>query len=68
MSTKAPIIYEYTGQPLYNCRKCSVQIFFFETKSGSLMPVTKSTGITHFATCPGAAGFRRIKPKKEKEK
>jgi hypothetical protein len=55
------------------CRGCNAQVIWFETPAGSRMPVDAATvepedfeldltrHISHFATCPDHAKFRKKK-------
>jgi hypothetical protein len=40
------------------CRGCGAQIYWIITPNGKDMPVN-ADGISHFATCPDAAKFRK---------
>lgn len=60
------------GTPPRRCDGCSATIFWVVTATGKRMPVdcnqpegraptdaSSGTGISHFATCPNAASFRK---------
>ena len=46
------------GTPARQCKGCPAQIYWIRTEAGRVMPVN-ADGISHFVTCPSAAGFRK---------
>lgn len=40
------------------CKACATPIWFVTTRAGKAAPYS-STGLSHFADCPGAGRFRR---------
>jgi hypothetical protein len=62
--------YSYSGESL--CRGCGALIVWFDTINGKKMPMSVVKGTEdnerrvlepHFATCPKAASFRKVKKK-----
>ena len=58
---KGPIFTIPEGTPASTCKGCGATFYWVQTRSGRAMPVDPD-GLSHFATCPAAAKFR--KPKK----
>jgi len=51
-------MYKVCGFPEDVCGSCKRKIWFVRTKTGKACPYTND-GISHFADCPDAAGFRK---------
>jgi hypothetical protein len=48
----------YRFEGIGRCRSCRADIMWCRTRTGKRAPLDPS-GVSHFATCPDAASFRR---------
>ena len=51
----------YSFSTIKNCKACGASIEWWQTPSGSWMPLDKKTYKPHWGTCPKAKQFRRAK-------
>jgi hypothetical protein len=56
-----PMEQQVLMEPTEHCKSCGTEIWWSVTAKGKPMPMSKATGLTHFADCPHAKSWSKSK-------